>query len=106
MTREKVQSIMRDIRLSEIANMEPWKRPSVFYTQLQQNSSGDYSLGNFEATKFTKSNGAQFSGWVVKHHFDNSRLSDPISTKTEALRVLRKWHQADLKPHDFFDEVC
>lgn len=46
--------------------------------------------GLAEATKFTRADGANFTGWVVRATRDRS-YSDVIATKREAIQQLMLW---------------
>jgi hypothetical protein len=41
------------------------------------------------ATRFTRREGADFTGWVVRNAHSSSDYSDPIARKADALRLLR-----------------
>lgn len=47
--------------------------------------------GKVQAKRFTKRDGANFSGWVVSEYMDRHAYSDPIPTKSEAIDVLLGW---------------
>jgi len=44
-----------------------------------------------EAVRFYKSEGATFSGWIVRSTTDDYSVSDPIPTKAEAIEALLGW---------------
>jgi hypothetical protein len=47
--------------------------------------------GQVEAVRYHLSEGARFSGWIVRSTTDRWSFSDPISTKPEAVEVLLAW---------------
>jgi hypothetical protein len=47
--------------------------------------------GEVEAVRFYKSEGAAFSGWIVRSIHDQYSVSDPIPTKAEAIEQLLGW---------------
>ena len=52
---------------------------------------GDHmQLGPISAAKYTKSQGAGFTGWVVRDERDRLCYSDPIPTKREAIKAMRE----------------
>lgn len=52
-------------------------------------------LGHYEARKYTKSRGDNYSGWTVQHKHDRNSVSDPISKREHAIKVMRQWHNED-----------
>lgn len=44
-----------------------------------------------EAVRYYKTEGATFSGWVIRSRVDSYSYSDPIPTKAEAIRYLLQW---------------
>jgi hypothetical protein len=44
-----------------------------------------------EAVRFYKTEGAGFTGWIVRSTTDPCDYSDPIPTKGEAIAMLLRW---------------
>ena len=63
-----------------------------------------YTMGNYTATKFTKAEGAGFTGWIVAHVSDRYDVSDPIPTKHEALKLLRQLSVRSTRPSYVFGD--
>jgi hypothetical protein len=47
--------------------------------------------GIVEALRYYQSEGAGFSGWIVRSTTDQYSYSDPIPTKPEAIEILLDW---------------
>jgi hypothetical protein len=47
--------------------------------------------GKAEATRYYRSLGDYFDGWVVRSTSDRYSYSDPIPNKTQAIRTLLEW---------------
>jgi hypothetical protein len=47
--------------------------------------------GRVEAQRYYKSEGASFSGWIVRSTTDRFSLSDPIPNKASAIKHLMEW---------------
>lgn len=52
--------------------------------------------GLVEAVRYYRSDGASFSGWVIRSTYDSYSYSDPISNKTEAAECLLSWDTSDV----------
>jgi hypothetical protein len=50
-----------------------------------------YECGDYVAERFYKSDGASFTGWIVRTKIGSRNYSDPISNKRDALRLLTEW---------------
>jgi hypothetical protein len=51
--------------------------------------SGRLELGDYEAERLTRADGADFSGWIVRSKTNPSDYSDPLPNKRRAIEVLR-----------------
>jgi hypothetical protein len=47
--------------------------------------------GRVEAVRYYQTEGARFSGWIVREPGDPYAYSDPIPNKPEAIEVLLAW---------------
>ena len=52
--------------------------------------------GIVEAVRYYRSEGASFSGWVVRSIYDPHSYSDPIPTKVDAAKALLAWDTSDV----------
>jgi len=57
-----------------------------------------FELGNYEAVRYKKVYGDNFSGWVVRHKTDKHTMSDPIGQKSHAIKTIKSFHKED-PPH-------
>jgi hypothetical protein len=55
--------------------------------------SGRMTLGHITATRFYKSEGASFSGWVVSNEEDRFHYSDPIASKARAIEIMKAMYR-------------
>lgn len=54
-----------------------------------------FELGNYEAVRYKKVYGDNFSGWVVRHKTDKYNMSDPIGQKSHAIKIIKYFNKKD-----------
>ena len=52
--------------------------------------------GHIEAKRYMKSRGDSFSGWIVSNTHDHGDYTDPISSREQAKKIMRQWHDEDV----------
>lgn len=70
-------------------------RPQRLKVALSTRHQMERSDGEAEAVRYWKSEGATFSGWIVRSTHNSYSYSDPIPTQAEARRTLLTW---DIEP--------
>lgn len=61
--------------------------------------------GQVEAVRYYKTDGANFSGWIVRSNRDIYSYSDPIPTKAEAIKAMLTWDICICRKDDEFGSV-
>jgi len=54
--------------------------------------SGSLELGHIEATRFYKSDGCGFTGWVARDTIHTFNYSDPLPNEKEAREVMKEMY--------------